>query len=77
MKQINGKQWLTLTVVAVLSAAVVPTLIFTALSLTAVNNVILIGQIDTPLVLALSVFLLGDRINPSVLTKRSRRTEEG
>jgi len=67
LRQITWKQWLTLTVVAILSAAVVPTLIFTALSLTAVNNVILIGQIDTPLVLALSVCLLGDRINTWVI----------
>lgn len=63
LRQINWKQWLTLTIVAILSSAVVPTLIFTALSVTAVNNVILIGQIDTPLVLALSVWLLGDRVN--------------
>jgi drug/metabolite transporter (DMT)-like permease len=67
LSQIKGRQWLTLTVVAVLSSAVVPTLIFTALSLTAVNNVILLGQIDTPLVLALSVWLLGDRINGWVI----------
>ncbi|MEM9161658.1 MAG: DMT family transporter [Cyanobacteria bacterium P01_F01_bin.4] len=67
VRQIHWKQWLTLTGVAILSSAVVPTLIFTALSLTAVNNVILIGQIDTPLVLALSVWLLGDRINAWVI----------
>lgn len=35
--------------------------------MTSVNNVILIGQLDTPLVLALSVFCLGDRINKWVL----------
>ncbi|MEO1519288.1 MAG: DMT family transporter [Cyanobacteria bacterium J06633_2] len=67
LRHINLKQWLTLAVVAILSSAVVPTLIFTALSVTAVNNVILIGQIDTPLVLALSVWLLGDRVNPWVV----------
>ncbi|MGK7889284.1 MAG: DMT family transporter [Leptolyngbyaceae cyanobacterium] len=67
LKQINGRQWLTLSVVAILSAAVVPTLIFTALSKTSVNNVILIGQVDAPLVLALSVCLLGDRINSWVI----------
>ena len=67
LKQITWKQWLTLTVIAVLSSAVVPTLIFTALSITAVNNVILIGQIDAPLVLALSVLLLGDRVNTWVI----------
>lgn len=63
LRQITLKQWLTLTVIAILSSAVVPTLIFSALSMTAVNNVILIGQIDTPLALALSVWLLGDRVN--------------
>ena len=67
LRQINWKQWLTLTLIAVLSSAVVPTLIFTALSITAVNNVILIGQIDAPLVLALSVLLLGDRVNMWVI----------
>ena len=67
LRQINRKQWLTLTVVAILSSAVVPTLIFTALSITAVNNVILLGQLDTPLVLALSVWFLGDRINAWVV----------
>ena len=67
LRQISVKQWLTLTLIAVLSSAVVPTLIFTALAVTAVNNVILIGQIDTPLVLALSVFLLGERVNGWVI----------
>ncbi|MEO0541134.1 MAG: DMT family transporter [Cyanobacteria bacterium P01_A01_bin.105] len=63
LRQISPKDWLLMTLVAVLGAAVVPTLVFTALSITAVNNVILIGQVDTPLVLALSVLLLGERIN--------------
>ncbi len=63
LKQITWKNWLTLSVVAILGAVVVPTLIFTALSLTKVNNVVLIGQIDTPLVLALSIWLLRERVN--------------
>lgn len=63
LKQITGKQWVILTIVAILTSAVIPTLIFSALSITSVNNVILIGQVDTPLVLALSVWFLGDRIN--------------
>jgi len=63
LRQISWRQWLTLTVIAILSAAVVPTLIFTALSITSVNTVILLGQIDTPLVLALSVLVLGERVN--------------
>ncbi|MEM9119130.1 MAG: DMT family transporter [Cyanobacteria bacterium P01_F01_bin.56] len=67
LQQISLKQWGVLTLIAILSAAVVPSLIFTALSLTSVNNVILVGQIDTPLVLALSVLLLGDRVNAWVI----------
>ncbi|MEL6247833.1 MAG: DMT family transporter [Cyanobacteria bacterium J06648_16] len=67
LQQISLKDWLAMTLVAILGAAIVPTLVFTALSLTAVNNVILIGQVDTPLVLALSVLLLGDRINSWVI----------
>ena len=43
-------------------------LIFTALSITAVNNVILIGQIDTSLVLALSIFLLGEKVNRLIIS---------
>lgn len=63
LQQISIKDWLAMTLVAVLGAAIVPTLVFSALDITSVNNVILIGQVDTPLVLALSVLLLGDRIN--------------
>lgn len=63
LKKLSWKNWLALVLTAVLGAAIAPALTFTALSLTAVNNVILIGQIDTPLVLALSVLLLRDRVN--------------
>ncbi|NEP18122.1 MAG: DMT family transporter [Leptolyngbya sp. SIO4C1] len=67
LRQIARKDWLIMAAVAILGAVVVPTLIFTALSITTVNNVILVGQIDTPLVLALSVWLLGDRVNPWII----------
>ncbi|NEP61646.1 MAG: DMT family transporter [Symploca sp. SIO2G7] len=67
LRQIQWRDWLSMAVVAILGAAIVPTLIFTALSITPVNNVILISQIDTPLVLALSVWLLGDRVNTWVV----------
>ena len=63
LRQISFKQWLNLLIVTILGGVVTPTLIFIALSITTVNNVILIGQIDTPLVLALSVWLLQDRVN--------------
>lgn len=67
LKQISLKSWLILTFVAILGTVIVPTLIFTALAITNVNNVVLIGQIDTPLVLALSVWLLQDRVNKWVI----------
>lgn len=67
LQQIKWQDWLSMTLVALLGAAIVPTLIFTALAITPVNNVILISQIDTPLVLALSVWILGDRVNKWVV----------
>lgn len=67
LREINGRDWLSMTLVAILGAAVVPTLIFTALTITPVNNVILISQIDTPLGLALSVWILGERVNKWVV----------
>ncbi|MEL6440295.1 MAG: DMT family transporter [Cyanobacteria bacterium J06621_8] len=67
LKRISPKDWLMMSLVAIIGAAVVPTLIFMALDITAVNNVILIGQVDAPLVLALSVCFLGARVNPWVV----------
>jgi drug/metabolite transporter (DMT)-like permease len=63
VKPITPKQWVTLSAIAIIGGAIVPMLIFTALSITAVNNVVLISQIDTPLALALAVMLLGARVN--------------
>ncbi|MGD1854171.1 MAG: DMT family transporter [Leptolyngbyaceae cyanobacterium] len=67
LQKIEWRDWFSMTIVAVLGAAIVPTLIFTALAITPVNNVILISQVDTPLVLALSVWILGDRVNKWVV----------
>lgn len=68
LKQLTWKQWIALIVVAILGAAIAPALIFTALSLTMVNNVILIGRIEPPLVLALSIWLLRERVNAWVIS---------
>jgi drug/metabolite transporter (DMT)-like permease len=46
-----------------LSGALAPALFFTALDITSVNNVVLVGRIEPPLTLALSVLLLGERVN--------------
>ncbi len=64
---IPRKSWIMMTLVAILGAVAVPTMIFTALSITPVNNVILIGQIDTPLGLILSVCFLSAKVNRWVI----------
>jgi drug/metabolite transporter (DMT)-like permease len=61
--KITTKTWLTLGLIAILSGALAPALFFTALDLTSVNNVVLLGRIEPPLTLALSVLLLGERVN--------------
>lgn len=67
LKQLSGTDWIGLTGVALLEGALAPALIFTALDLTTVNNVILIGRIEPPLTLALSVLLLRERVNSWVV----------
>ena len=59
--------WLSLTAVAALSGAFVPAMFFFALERTAVNNVVLIGRIEPPVTLALSVFILGARVNKQII----------
>ncbi|MBF2025899.1 MAG: DMT family transporter [Oscillatoriales cyanobacterium C42_A2020_001] len=60
---ISYQDWLRLLVVSVLSGAIAPAFIFTALSQTSVSNVILVGRIEPPMILALSVCLLHSRLN--------------
>ena len=63
LRQITWKDWVSLTIVAILGGALAPALIFTALDLTNVNNVVLIGRIEPPIALALSVWLLRAKVN--------------
>ncbi|MEB3180149.1 MAG: DMT family transporter [Nostocaceae cyanobacterium] len=63
LKKISNKKWFYLTVVAILSGALAPGLIFQALALTNVNNVVLVGRLEPPLTLALSVWLLKEKVN--------------
>ncbi|WP_407901016.1 DMT family transporter [Scytonema sp. NUACC26] len=63
LKQLSKKNWIGLTAIAILSGALAPGLIFQALGLTTVNNVILVGRLEPPLTLALSVWLLKERVN--------------
>ncbi len=63
LQKLSKKDWFTLTTVAILSGAVVPGLVFQALAITGVNNIILIGRLQLPLTIALSVWLLQERVN--------------
>ncbi len=63
LRQISRQEWLRLVMIALLSGALAPGLIFQALVLTPVSNVVLIGCLEPPLTLALSIWLLGDRVN--------------
>ncbi|MGB3693275.1 MAG: DMT family transporter [Spirulinaceae cyanobacterium] len=62
-QELQKKDWLILISVAVLSGGLAPAFLFDALGRTQVNNVILISRIEPPLVLALSIWLLGERVN--------------
>ncbi|MEB3829947.1 DMT family transporter [Phormidium sp. CCY1219] len=67
LRQLSWSDWVGLSGVALLSGALAPALTFMALDLTMVNNVILIGRIEPPLILALSVLILRERVNPWVV----------
>jgi drug/metabolite transporter (DMT)-like permease len=63
LRHLSWKDWLSLIAVAILSGALAPGLTFEALSQTMVTNVILIGRIEPPLVLALSIWFLKEKVN--------------
>ncbi|BAZ40932.1 hypothetical protein NIES4101_68940 [Calothrix sp. NIES-4101] len=63
LRKISKQTWFNLTIVAILSGAIAPGLIFQALALTNVNNVVLVGRLEPPLTLALSVLLLKERVS--------------
>jgi drug/metabolite transporter (DMT)-like permease len=68
LRQLTGRQWVALVTVALLGAAIAPMLIFTALSIAPVNTVVLVGRIEPPIALALSVWVLRDRVNAWVVS---------
>ena len=49
--------------VGILAGGIAPALIFQALRTSNVNNIILLGRLEQPLTLLLSIWLLGERIN--------------
>lgn len=63
LQRLSIADWLSLIAVAIFSGALAPALTFFALEITTVNNVILIGRIEPPLSLALSVVLLNEKVN--------------
>lgn len=63
LQRLSLKNWLSLVTVAILSGAVAPSLVFFALDITSVNNVVLIGRIEPPLALAISILILKERVN--------------
>jgi drug/metabolite transporter (DMT)-like permease len=63
LKQISAQEWIGLVIVAILAGALAPGLIFQALSITPVTNVLLLGRLEPPLTLALSIWILHDRLN--------------
>jgi drug/metabolite transporter (DMT)-like permease len=63
LQQISVQEWIGLVVVAILAGALAPGLIFQALAITPVTNVLLLGRLEPPLTLALSIWLLHDRLN--------------
>ncbi|MGL5081850.1 MAG: DMT family transporter [Microcoleaceae cyanobacterium] len=67
LRQLSNRDWLSLTVVALLSGALAPALVFSALERTTVNNVVLVGRIEPPLALALAIFFLNARVNGWVI----------
>jgi drug/metabolite transporter (DMT)-like permease len=67
LKQISGGDWFSMLVVAIVGGALAPSFFFTALDLTPVNNVILIGRIEPTIILALSALALRERVNGWVL----------
>ena len=64
LKKISVSEWLFLTVLAFLANCVAPSLFFIAIENTMVTNVVLISQIEPPLLLFLAWFFLKDNVRP-------------
>lgn len=62
-KKLTSKDWCLLTITSVLSRAIAPGLMFTALGQTNVTNVVLIGRLEPIFTLILSIFLLKTSVN--------------
>ncbi|MEM6480414.1 MAG: DMT family transporter [Pseudomonadota bacterium] len=67
LRKLSRKDWLVLSVSALLSSALTPALFFIALDYTTVTNVVLIGRIEPPLFLLATVLILGEKLDPWAL----------
>jgi drug/metabolite transporter (DMT)-like permease len=63
LKSLTRKDWISLTITGLLSGAIAPALVFSALGQTNITNIVLIGRIEPILTLGLGVWLLGSRVN--------------
>ncbi|WP_246162188.1 DMT family transporter [Roseovarius faecimaris] len=63
LRKLTRKDWMLLTVSAVLSSAVTPGLFFFALEHTTVTNVVLIGRIDPPLFILAAALILKEKFD--------------
>jgi drug/metabolite transporter (DMT)-like permease len=60
-QRVTKVEWRALMVSALLSGAIIPTIIFQALSLAPVNNIVLLARIELPIVLVASIVILKER----------------
>ena len=63
LRQFTRQDWLSLVLIAILSGAIAPGLIFAALDNTNVTNVVLISRLEPPITLILGVVLLQISVN--------------
>ena len=63
LNKLTRKDWISLTITSILTGAIAPALIFTAIASTNIANIVLIGRIEPILTLVLSVWLLGLQVD--------------
>jgi drug/metabolite transporter (DMT)-like permease len=61
--KISKSEWVNLLIVALLAGALAPAAIFRALALSPVNNIILLGRLEVPLILIMSGIFLKERLH--------------
>ena len=67
LSRLSVGDWISMIAVAALSGALAPAMFFFALEQTAVNNVVLIGRIEPPITLALSILILKAKVNQQII----------